>query len=981
MRFQTWIIRIAFAVLLVVSGMQGVVLAQKSSPGEIAGVIKDQTSKEVLPYATVKIKGTVVGVVTDLDGNFRLLNLQPGNYALQVTYTGYNMQEVKVTVASGGKSKITVELNQPLIAIGEVVVTSQRMGQNAAINQQLNSTALVNVVSKDRIRELPDVTAAEAIGRLPGVTLERSGGEGSKVILRGLDPKFSNVTINGVKQPATDAINRSVDLSGISPELLSGVEVFKSPTADMDGDAFGGTVNLVITKAPDQPKNQIRLYGGYAALKQQFGNFKGSWDFSQRFLDKKLGIMAQANYENTDRSSEGLRVSYHQPDQSSLESLKNLFVNTSTIIDKQSLRKRIGANTFIDYQFGMGSVYISGMYNSAPRQGYTQTKQISKEGQVILSPTVNESTTNSLNTTIGGVLNLKLAKVDWSYNHVQTKVNGNYNMELDLKTDGPYGLVSGFENKKDITDYNYLLDNLASTSSNPGTGNKTYLEKAFWAPDTTKQINNSVKIDIEIPIKVGNSISGFFKIGGKYASEKRDRQSRTIDNPFYYLMRSYNKNNIIANNPKPLEFLPSGQISASNFTSAEASSIFDERYEFFPNIAESKVRDWAAYHTKPGDMDYDASFEHNNYETNEETKAAYIMMKLDFKDFITFVPGLRLENSDNTYYGVFSTIGGDQGVSGSFRPDTSFQNYTELLPSFHLKIKTTKWLDLRLSAVKTLSRPDYLWVLPRFKFTAEQNSVGRSNPDLKHATAWNFDASMTAYTGKFGMMSIGGYYKEIENMFYAQNDGTMSMEEAISLGLPPRPIDIVEDYINLPKAWVKGLEFEYTTHFNFLSSPANRFALGFNITRLWSETTYKKWQKVDGLTLYKDIRPVMSVDFTRSKYKEVLSPMPSQADYTGNLWLGYDYRKLSCRISAAYQGYRLTGINVSSESVADQYHTNFRLSFDASAKYEILKSLHILLNLNNFTNAPDQSYRYNSNFLTSKDMYGFTCNVGVQYNF
>jgi hypothetical protein len=314
----------SLAVLLFVLGLsaQNVAYAQKAvpekaAPGEISGIVKDQSSKEVLPFTTVVIKGTVTGTVTDMDGAFRLTNLQPGDYTLQISYIGYTKKEVSVTLKAGEKKKTVIEMDQPLVTIGEVVVSTQRLGQNAAINQQLNSNALVNVVSKDKIRELPDVNAAEAVGRISGISLVRSGGEGSKIIIRGLDPKFTTVTINGSKLPGSDAINRSVDLSGISPELLSGVEVFKSPTADMDGDAIGGTINLVISKAPEVAKNQFRIYGGYNGLDSKFGNFKGSWDFSQRFLDKKLGIMAQANYENVIRSYQGLRVDYHQPDQSS----------------------------------------------------------------------------------------------------------------------------------------------------------------------------------------------------------------------------------------------------------------------------------------------------------------------------------------------------------------------------------------------------------------------------------------------------------------------------------------------------------------------------------------------------------------------------------------------------------------------------------------------------------------------------------------
>ena len=104
----------------------------------------------------------------------------------------------------------------------EVVVTAQLRGQRAAINQQLTSNRIVNVVSKDRIQELPDNNAAESISRLPGISIERDAGEGSKVVIRGLAPTYNAITVNGQKIPATDPQNRSVDLSMISSDILCG---------------------------------------------------------------------------------------------------------------------------------------------------------------------------------------------------------------------------------------------------------------------------------------------------------------------------------------------------------------------------------------------------------------------------------------------------------------------------------------------------------------------------------------------------------------------------------------------------------------------------------------------------------------------------------------------------------------------------------------------------------------------------------------
>ena len=103
-----------------------------------------------------------------------------------------------------------------------VVVTAQASGQNAAINQQLASNTVTNVVSAARIQELPDANAAESVGRLPGVSVLRSGGEGTQIVIRGLQPKYNNVTVDGVRMASSNPNDRSVDLSMISPFPLRG---------------------------------------------------------------------------------------------------------------------------------------------------------------------------------------------------------------------------------------------------------------------------------------------------------------------------------------------------------------------------------------------------------------------------------------------------------------------------------------------------------------------------------------------------------------------------------------------------------------------------------------------------------------------------------------------------------------------------------------------------------------------------------------
>lgn len=951
-------------------------MAQKVSSGEISGIVKDLTSNETLPYATVVIKGTVTGIITDLDGAFRFGNLQPGDYTFLVSYTGYSAKEVPITLKAGEKQKIVISLDQPIIAVGEVVVTSQRLGQNAAINQQLNSNALVNVVSKDAIRELPDVNAAEAIGRLSGVSLVRSNGEGSKVVLRGLDPKFTNVSINGIKQASTDMGtngDRSVDLSNISPEMLSGIEVFKSPTADMDADAIAGTINLVIAKAPDITKNQFRLYTGYTNLYQKFGNFKGSWDYSSRFLNKRLGVMAQANYEQTDRSAQSLDVAYFEPKASVADSF---FVNTTAITERKQLTKRMGGLVMLDYQFNNGGIYLTNIYNSSPREVFTQTKTINRSGALTHDASVMESRSNTINSTLGGNINVSNIKMDWSLTRVQSSGLNPYDMTLNFDLGAPYGLLPEALGKS-VKDPKFFTDNLAFNSTNQTKDTLSFLRSASWDPDTLKQTNYTAKLDFEIPIKITDKLAGFFKFGGKYQTERRERSGTTIAQGQYYIKPALS-DLAIKNDPRgALNLTATRTIQMANFNQQNNNPLLNGDYNMFPVIPENQVRDWHTYHMS--ELAYDPSNAELNYDTYETLTAGYAMLKLNYSDLVTFIPGVRYEYSNNTYHGIYSTINGNGGINGYFQPDTAVQKYGEFLPSAHLKIKPTKWMDIRLSAAKTLSRPNYMWLIPRFRYNSGNYSVSKGNPNLKHATAWNYDASVTVYTGEVGLLSLGGYIKKIDNMFY-QISGTLSPEDAVLNGLPPQSFDLNQDYINLDDSYVRGLEFEYNTHFNYLPSPFNRFALGINFTRLWSGTYYMVWKKVEDIVMYKDVRPTMEVDFTKSYFQKTESRMPSQVDYTANTWLGYDYKGFSTRVSMSYQGTRLTAINPNTDQEGYYNYADAYLRFDITTKQKINKYISLLLNINNITNASEKGYRYMSDFPTYRNMYGATADFGIQVN-
>ena len=224
--------------------------AQQGS-GIISGKLIDASTGEELPFVNVIVKGQSIGVITEIDGTYKL-QMPPGTYFLLFSYVGYKVIEKQVIVKPNETTTVNVGLNYGN-QLDEIVVSVQVKGQIAAMREQVASNKIANIISAEKMLELPDANAAEAIGRLPGIALERNSGEANKVVIRGLDPAQSNVTIGGVKMASTSVEDRSADLSMVQSEMLAGVEVSKSLRADMDAGATGGTVDVRLATARKKP--------------------------------------------------------------------------------------------------------------------------------------------------------------------------------------------------------------------------------------------------------------------------------------------------------------------------------------------------------------------------------------------------------------------------------------------------------------------------------------------------------------------------------------------------------------------------------------------------------------------------------------------------------------------------------------------------------------------------------------------------------
>ena len=257
-------------------------LTQQITAQTIKGKVVDANNGEPLVGATVKLDDTKSTALVKLDGTFGFNKLKPGTYKVKVSYEGYKKGDEK-TVTVADNSIITVDFSLESLAneLSSVTVNASgsRDGDKGARRIEKIAEPLLNVLSAKTIQLLPDITVANALQRVSGVTIEKSGsGEGRYPIIRGMEKRYINTLVNGIKIPSPDNKNRYIPLDLFPSELLERLEVSKSLTPSMEGDAIGGTINLVMKDAPAKLLVQANASMGYSVAfnDEQYNQFNKS---------------------------------------------------------------------------------------------------------------------------------------------------------------------------------------------------------------------------------------------------------------------------------------------------------------------------------------------------------------------------------------------------------------------------------------------------------------------------------------------------------------------------------------------------------------------------------------------------------------------------------------------------------------------------------------------------------------------------------
>jgi TonB-dependent receptor len=973
------------------------------SQGVLIGVVTDSLTREPLAGANIYLEGTAVGASTDMDGAYRIEAVPYGSYTMVFSYLGYRTKKMAIIVDSEKRTKINAGLIYDVIEGEAVIVTAQAEGQMAAINQQINSNIIVNVISEEKIQELPDANAAEAIGRLPGVSIMRAGGEANKVLIRGMQAKFSPITIDGVRIATTDSTGRSVDLSTLSQSSLAGIELYKAITPDMDGDALAGSINLVTKKAPEFRKIKARIQGNYNELMKTGNQYDLSLRYGERFFNNILGVQLVGNLEKKIRSSERIDVSdRYQPAIPGVpSSVPHYVIENFNVEFTDEIRKRNGFSVLLDINTpDDGTIRINNVYGGTKRDYLTHFRDYPLTGDATTYDfRQREQNINTFNSSIRGENRLFGFGLNWGLSFAESKSDFPFDYQMIFnESNSMRGTVT-------FTDYKEIPEKLIPLARNNFA--QTYQAWGYFRKQDNYERERTALLDISRDYNIARNISGVIKVGTKY--KVRDRTNITgEDFSPYYLDGQWKADELESDGTiRPKNFSGSyfedwynaggGFVPLNLFYSDAGQRHVYNTYILTPFVEKERLIQWQRlnqYGIDPTgnikEIWVNPLYRVNDYDITENVSAFYIMNKLQIGQQLMFVCGLRTEHEYNDYnaYYMKSRTGGFPLPENILFDTTSFAQQMVYLPNFHLAYSPTDYLKFRLAAYKALARPDFnmridRYVAGRGAVLGSPMVVEVGNIGLKTAEAWNYEINTSVYNHNIGLISVSAFYKEIDNMYHMLNGyGTTGDSVLYRFGINwesqmrNTAYELTLPYNSDKPTKVWGFEFEHQINFYFLPGYLKGIVLSYNASIVRSET-YVFGAKIDSAFVDPPgpIPPTWTYFNTLDERKTKLEGQP---EFFGNIILGYDIGGFSGRISVFHQA----EYNDALQATYRSYTINKAFTrIDLTLKQRITNYFSLFLNVNNLTNIEEGNFNYDSvnniRRFNKSEKYGTTIDFGI----
>jgi TonB-dependent receptor len=800
-------------------------------------------------------------------------------------------------------------------AASTVVVTGQRASMRNAIAAQEKADNIVSVVSSDDIGGLPDKNAAEALARLPGVSVQRDQGEGRYVTVRGLGPDLNSTTINGALVPSPEAGRRGVALDVLPAGLIRSLEVTKTLTPDMDANSLGGTVEVKSLSAFDLPGKLLSANLG-ASYDQNTSQTSpnGGVLWADRFMDGTLGVAAGLSLEkrkfgsdnvetggawegnklsgfelrdylpNRERKAFALNVDYHP-----LSGAKYYLRSFLSQFSDDEVRDRMTVGTF-----GTASETVAaGETTSARVERRLRQRKYTQDIRSIVLGTEQQLAGWKLNLVAGSSRSTDETPDALKDGRFRASVKG-----------------VGFTN----TEMPQLI--APATVFDPA---NYKLQGITLQQAAAKDSEHHAQIDLTRDLDLAG-LRSTLKFGAK--TSRRDKVNDTNEWTF------------------GSSYFSTAARAMAGYVTADTLDykLGNIGYALNPAALRAAV---AKLDRSGARLALESTVD--DYKMNEDIDAAYLQNKFRFDDW-SLLAGVRAEHTS------FKANGQQIDEDALLAPVQRQRSYTNWLPSLQARYDLDRATSLRAAWSNAVVRANFSQLAPGISLESSTEAV-IGNPDLKPLRAHNLDLGVERILGSDGTVSAYLFYKDIKDFTYTTNLAGTGMWKDYSSAV---------SYANGQTASVKGLELSYQQPLRMLPAPFNRLLVGVNGSYTKSDADIARYDLDKATTLHRSVR------------------FPGQSDRVLNLMVGYEHGPLTARIAANYKSPYLLELGDDILRPEQDRIVDAQTQVDLSLSYQLTRQVQLVFEANNVNNEKYYVYQGAKQYNTQYEQYGRTYKIGLK---
>ncbi len=922
--------------------------------GSISGHVTD-VNHDALVGARVEVQPNGYAVTTDAQGAFTISDLTPGKYTLTVSYVGFKPFSKDVTVAAGvtnADAMLDIEtVNEQVIVPGE-----RERGEVEAINREMNADNILQVLPAEVITSLPNTNIADAVGRLPSVSLERDEGEGKYVQVRGTEPRLTNLTLDGVHVPSPESV-RQVKLDAIPADLVDSVEINKTLSPSQEGDAIGGSVNLVTKRAGERPYMSLQTMGGYTpvGLGGRLNEVDGT--VGRRFgHEKRLGLLFGGSYDYNQRGTDDIEPAPGTNDFGAPGSpdIRPVFFGMD-VREYAFYRQRYGFVGSADYKLGQGSlIYLRGLFSHFLDYGddWIYTPSVNSfisptltgtDSQVDYSHVVRRPQQRIFNVIAGANHSLGKTLITYEGALGQGRSKGGFysahfsgpsNVQYSIDDSHPFVPKFNQVGGTDIFDpANYTL----------GGPNFNFFRTVSMSTDNhifERDLTGSLSVTRQYTV---GSHFGAWEMGFKIRDAHK---SSNFHEPTF----DVNTNGLLSltavagtTNPNPGYYF-------GNYKLLPLSN-FDKILSFF-NANRSQF-------TEATDFEHLIS-DSNDYHSIERVVAGYVQNTITVGHF-KVLGGLRIEGTQGSFVGTIAKFNPD----GSFNSDTpapGAQTYTNFLPSVQVQYNINGSTNIRAAYGRGIARPNFSDLPPFQLVEPGRNRVSVGNPALKPTHANDYDLLFEHYLKSVGIVEAGWFYKDLSEPIF-------QIQTTLPASDPNFPNFQQRQPVNGRKAHITGIEFAWQQHFTFLPRLLN----GLGVSANYSYTTSQAKFPIDPNTG----QP------TRADSPALLRQAPNNWNFDTT----YDKGPISARLGLTHNDRNIFAYNF--QDGADggikgpngdvYYYPHTQVDAQVSYRLPHGHGVHFIVSMLNLNNEVFGFYQGSEQFPIQREYYSRTISGGLRW--